>query len=105
MNFLRGLFFAKTGHYRLIVFIMQDTPFVPSAKAMAEPEARTLIRQGANVLPAETGKRSFAGNHCTALIYEFSSDGKSVDFMAESPLTGKEHLDKAGVLTLLAKPK
>ena len=29
MNFLRGLFFAKTGHYRLIVFIMQDTPVHP----------------------------------------------------------------------------
>jgi peptidoglycan hydrolase-like protein with peptidoglycan-binding domain len=105
MNFLRGLFFAQTGHYRLIVFIMQDTPFIPSAQAMAEPAARALVRQGANVLPAETGKRPFAGNHCTALIYEFSSDGKNVEFLAESPLTGKEHLDKAGVLTLLAKPR
>jgi uncharacterized caspase-like protein len=103
MNFLKGLFFAKTGYYRLIVFIIQDTPFVASAKTMAEPEARALIRQGANVLPADTGARAFAGNHCTALIYEFSSDGKTVDLLAESPLTGKQHLDKAGLLSMLGK--
>jgi hypothetical protein len=104
IDFLSGLFFVKKGHYRLIVFVIQDTPFVLSSKKkMAEPEARALIAQGANVLPAETGKRTFAGNYCTALIYEFTSDGKSVDLMAESPLTGKQHLDKAGVLSLLAK--
>ena len=104
MNFLKGLFFAKTGYYRLIVFIIQDTPFVASAKTMAEPEARALIRKGANVLPADTGARVFAGNHCTALIYEFSSDGRTVGLLAESPLTGKQHLDKAGLLSLLGKP-
>jgi hypothetical protein len=105
IDFLSGLFFVKKGHYRLIVFVIQDTPFVLSSKKkMTEPDAHALIAQGANVLPAETGKRPFAGNYCTALIYEFSSDGKSVDLMAESQLTGKQHLDKAGVLSLLAKP-
>jgi Putative peptidoglycan binding domain len=105
INFLRGLFFVKKGHYRLIIFVIQETPFVLSQKSMPEPEARALIGKGANTLPMATAKRSFKDNHCTALIYEFSSDGKSVEFLAESPLTGKQHLDKAGVLSLLAKPR
>jgi hypothetical protein len=105
INFLRGLFFVKKGHYRLIIFVIQETPFVLSQKSMPEPEARALIGKGANTLPMATAKRPFNDNHCTALIYEFSSDGKSVEFLAESPLTGKQHLDKAGVLSLLAKPR
>jgi hypothetical protein len=103
IKFLRGLFFVDPGHYRLIVFILQDTPFVQSGAKITGPEARGLMAKGANVLPAETGKRSFAGSHCTVLVYEFASDGKAVH-MVESQLTGKQHLDKAGVLSSLGRP-
>jgi uncharacterized caspase-like protein len=102
IKFLRGLFFVDPGHYRLIVFILQDTPFVQSNTKLDGSEARQMIAKGANVLPAETGKRSFAGSHCTVLVYEFASDGKAVH-MVESHLTGKQHLDKAGVLSSLGK--
>ncbi len=105
VNFLRGLFFVTEGHYRLIVFVIQANPFIPSTARIDEPQARALISHGANVLPAETAKRSFDGNYCTALIYEFSSSGKAVSFLAQSPLTGRQHLEKAGVLSLLGKPK
>jgi len=40
------------------------------------------------------------GVPCTALIYEFASDGTNVH-VVESRLTGKEHLEKAGLLTAL----
>ncbi len=35
MTFLRGLFFVPPGHYRLIVFIMQDKPFNQSTRCSA----------------------------------------------------------------------
>jgi hypothetical protein len=103
VKFLRGLFFAEKGHYRLIVFILQESAFIPSPEKMNETEARALIGRGANILPAKTSRQSFDGNHCTVLIYEFSSDGTAVSFVKQSPLTAKEHLEKAGVLSLLGK--
>jgi hypothetical protein len=102
-KFLRGLFFVEEGHYRLIVFILQKESFVPAAKEMAEPEARDLIKRGANILPPEAGNQSYDGNHCTVMIYEFTSDGTAVQFVKQSSLTAKQHLDKAGVLSLLDK--
>jgi peptidoglycan hydrolase-like protein with peptidoglycan-binding domain len=103
-KFLRGLFFVEKGHYRLIVFILQDTPFIPSSQKLTEAEARGLINRGANVLPAQTRKQAFTGSYCTVLIYEFASNGTAVSLLKQSPLTAREHLEKAGVLSLLGKP-
>lgn len=103
-KFLSGLFFAEKGHYRLIVFILQDSPFIPSSEKMTEVQARGLISQGANILPAETRSQPFSGSYCTVLIYEFASDGATVSLVKQSPLTARQHLEKAGVLSLLGKP-
>ena len=53
-------------------------------------------------MPPEISERPFGNGHCTVLIYEFSSDGTTVR-VVESRLTGKEHLEKASVLSLLEK--
>jgi hypothetical protein len=102
-SFLRGLFFAEKGHYRLIVFILQDSAFVPSLEKLNETQARGLINRGANILPAKARQQSFDGNHCTVLVYEFASDGAAVSPVKQSRLTAKEHLEKAGVLAILGK--
>ncbi len=59
-----------------------------------------MLTSGANVLPPEIAKLPFAGAHVTVLIYEFASDGSKVH-VVESQLTGKQHLEKAGLLTVL----
>jgi hypothetical protein len=102
MKFFRNLFFADSGRYRLIVFVLQDTPFVADGKQLSEKEARGLMKRGANVLTAAAAKREFAGHHCTVLIYEFASDGRTVR-LVESRLSGRQHLDKAGVLALIGQ--
>jgi hypothetical protein len=104
VTFLRGLFFVPPGHYRLIVFIAQNTPFSVSDKQLSKDEARNLMSKGANALPADVAQQPFAG-HCTVLIYEFSSDGSAVRLVGNSRLTGKEHLQKAGVLSALGATK
>jgi hypothetical protein len=102
VKYLRGLFYVDPGHYRTIVFVLQDLPFSQSSQIVTEEQARAWLRSGANVLPPEIAARPFGNGHCTALIYEFASDGTSLRLI-ESPLTGRDHLDKAGVLALLGK--
>jgi hypothetical protein len=101
---LRGLFYVDRGHYRLIVFILQDRPFTQSSEQVTETEARRWLRSGANVLPREIADRAFGDGNCTALIYEFTSDGSAVK-VVESQLTGRQHLEKSGVLAVLEKAK
>lgn len=95
--FLQGLFFVDPGHYRVIVFILQDLPFSQSAATITAAEARAWLRSGANVLPPALAERPFSGGHCTVLIYEFASDGTTVH-LVESHLTGKQHLETTGLL-------
>ena len=98
--FLRGLFFIEPGHYRTIVFILQDQPFAQDDKPASEPQARAWISRGANIISPDVGQKSYAGAHCTALIYEFASDGASVK-LVDGGLTGKEHLARSGLLAAL----
>src|SRR5262249_31683830 len=100
LSFLRGLFYADPGRYRVIVFIIQDRPFSQSAAKVTGEQARTWLRSGTNALPRETAERPVALSNCTALIYEFASDGTAVQIV-ESRLTGKQHLEKSGVMSFL----
>src|SRR5262249_1980853 len=89
-QFLRGLFDVDPGHYRVIVFVLQDTPFTQTAVRTTGDQARAWLRTGANALPREFLERAFGGT-CTALVYEFASDG-AMARLVESRLTGKQHL-------------
>jgi hypothetical protein len=101
IKFLRGLFFVAPGHYRVIVFILQDLPFSQSSRTTNQREATAWLMSGVNILPSSIAERPFApGGHCTVLVYEFASDGRTVDVIT-SGLTGKQHLEKAGVLSRL----
>jgi Caspase domain len=102
LSFLRGLFYADPGRYRVIVFIIQDMPFFQSKDKVTGEAARTWLRSGANKLPRETAARPLSSADCTALVYEFASDGTAVRFV-ESRLTGKQHLERAGVMAFLQK--
>lgn len=105
IDFVRGLFYAKPGHYRVIVFILQESSFTSSEDKATGKDAETWLAEGAIKLPAWLAKRAFGKDStCTAMIYEFQSDGNSVKGVA-SNLTGKQHLQKAGVLTALEAPK
>jgi hypothetical protein len=103
--YLRGLFFAEPGRYRVIVFILQGPPFVQSPNEPNKKDAQNWLARGGNVLPPDIAERSFKDGHCEALIYEFASEGGPTAKLIEgSPLTGKQHLEKAGLLALLVKP-
>lgn len=100
LDFLQGLFFVDPGHYRVIVFVLQDLPFTQSSEVITAEQAHAWLTSGTNVLPREIANLPFAGAHVTVLIYEFASDGSKVQVVT-SQLTGKQHLEKAGVLAVL----
>lgn len=102
VGFFRGLFYVDRGRYRIIVFVLQDLPFVQSQSGIAGSEARAWLREGANMLPKDMANRPFGDGNCSVLIYEFASDGTAVRAV-ESRLTGKQHLEKSGVLSYLEK--
>jgi hypothetical protein len=100
VGFLRGLFYADSGHYRVIVFVLHDLPFVQSRDEPTASQARAWLREGANVLPREVRSRPLGEGTCSALIYQFASDGTAVR-LVQSSLTGRQHLEKTGVLPSL----
>jgi hypothetical protein len=102
IRFLEGLFYIDPGHYRVIVFILQDLPFSQSSREIVADEARAWLATGANVLPRNLAAMPFGDGYCTVLIYEFASDGSAVR-LVESSLTGKEHLERSGILALLER--
>lgn len=98
LDLLRGLFYAQSGHYRIIVFIFRELSFSQSPAPPTEKDARDWLRIGLNVLPADVASQKFGNRACTALIYEFESDGTVVRAV-ESRLTGRRHLVKAGIIS------
>jgi tetratricopeptide (TPR) repeat protein len=98
---LRSLFFAEPGHYRIIVFILQNEAFSQSGTRITEEDAQAWLHKGLNVLPQEIRDRAFDKADCTALIYEFVNDGSGAHMVENSPLTGKQHLRMAGLQILL----
>jgi len=102
LKFLQGLFYVDPGHYRVIVFVLQDLPFSQAPQSITAPEAQSWLSSGGNVLPPEIAKRLFSGGHCTVLVYEFASDGTKVRTVVSS-LTGKQHLERTGLLSALAQ--
>jgi len=101
-QFLSGLFYVDRGHYRVIVFVLQDQPFSQSKDQVAAAAARAWLQTGANLLPRDVANRPYGESDCSVLIYEFASDGRTVRVI-DSSLTGRQHLDKAGLMAALAR--
>jgi hypothetical protein len=70
---------------------------------MGEKEAGGIIERGANVLSTAAAQEPYEGSHCTVMIYEFTSEGKAAHFVRQSSLPAREHLNKAGVLSMLTR--
>jgi tetratricopeptide (TPR) repeat protein len=103
LDFVRGLFYAKPGRYRVIVFVLQEASFRVSRETVSAQVAEEWLREGLNKLPAELASRPFGKEStCTALIYEFAIEESSPKPVA-SALTGRQHLEKAGLLAFLEK--
>jgi hypothetical protein len=101
--YLRALFKAPQGHYRVIVFVVTTHPFTQTNAKVTRQQAKDWLSAGYDVLPSEIGLREFSANYkCTALIYEFKGSGKNAEFVDPSELQGRTHLIKSGLIAALS---
>jgi len=107
-TYISRLFFAPTGYYRLIVFVVTDQPFTTDAtRTIQAEEASRLLRSGANRLPDAYRSFDFSPAHgVTALVYEFRKepDDRDVKTLDPGRFDGREHLQRAGILPGLEHP-
>lgn len=98
-EYLRTLFSANPGYYRIIVFIITPHPFSQSEAKLSPDEAMYWLQDGLNVLPNSIGERVCTNEHnTTALIYEFKRlDEVDVEpnLIVPGRLTAQDHLKKS----------
>jgi hypothetical protein len=104
-EYLRALFGAAPGRYRIIVFVVTPHPFSQSEAIVTPKEGARWLRQGLDQLPNPIGRLSFEGLKCTALIYEFvrTSDVADPEIQKPSHLSGRDHLEMSGIWRRLSK--
>jgi hypothetical protein len=106
VEFLKALAKAPPGYYRVIVFIVTNTPFSRSDSTPTEQEAQRWLHVGLNQLPKSIGVMPYSDDYrSTALVYEFrkTSKNSAATFVPKSPESGKIHLEKAGIWDALTR--
>ena len=99
-SYLRGLFTARVGRFRTIVFVISAAPFHQADAGVSRDEVEDWLAEGFNVLPASVAALPFTADYaCTALIYEFEAreNRQVANLIAPSRLLGRLHLERAGV--------
>jgi hypothetical protein len=104
-SYLNALFMARPGYYRVIVFVVTSKAFPQRDVKVTSEESKQWVSSGLNKLPEEIGNQEYSRAHsCTALIYEFKRpEGQHARLMEPSQITGKTHLNKAGLMSAFAK--
>lgn len=104
-EYLEALFFANPGLYRIVVFVVTPHPFSQSETAVDRDEAMDWLREGLNALPSSVATQEYTDEFTTtALVYEFEQpESREPMLSLPSRLTGKAHLDKAGLTSMLER--
>lgn len=106
-GYIHALFDAPVGYYRVIAFVITDTPFAATGTPVSSHAANLWIERGANVLPGSIARTRYsAGYVCTALIYEFEKHDPQSDPVEDQPgpLAADTNLIKAKIAEALRWP-
>lgn len=98
--YLKALFTANVGYFRVIAFVVTPHSFSYSDDRVGRDEALEWLRDGLNRLPPLIGEQVYTPHHsCTALIYEFEKNDVEEQARIRTPgkLTGRIHLERSGV--------
>jgi hypothetical protein len=101
--YLRALFTADPGYYRIVVFIVTDTLFSESDRSVSPEEARSWVAKGLNALPESIASQPYGpAVISTALIYEFEREaGSEPQALVPSPVDAHAHLVGSGLWSAL----
>ncbi|MES9969030.1 MAG: hypothetical protein ABW092_03290 [Candidatus Thiodiazotropha sp.] len=102
-EYIRSLFFAPTGHYRFIAFVVTDKPYVASPDVLSETTALNRLQGGATGLPVGFHQIPFSSSHrIDALIYEFRKTGDAdVKTLVPGRIPPDSHMGQSGLRTAL----
>lgn len=106
-GYIKQLFFAPSGFYRMIVFVATDQSIVTWGKAIDTQAATQLLRQGASGLTDDIEGLPWTRNHSvTVLIYEFQKSTRDSEPITLRPsrLPARTHLERARIHTALTSP-
>ena len=99
-EYIRALFLARPGRYRVIVLIVTTRPIRPSEEEPEPSAMERLLREGAGVLPKMLRTKILGpSGRCEALIYEFyrASEDEDPHWVNSSHLLAIDHLTAAGL--------
>ncbi len=108
VDFLKSLFVAPVGYYRVLVFTVSKAPVKATGPAVNEDVARKWLATGGTRLLGCVAEMSFTDDYAIdALVYEFrhapeeaSQDpSKTVSQLTPSQLDPAIHLKRAGILS------
>lgn len=103
-KYIKALFKARIGYYRIIVFVVSPRPFSQADSEVSFSEAVSWLTDGLNKVPWSIGLREFTEEYsCTALIYEFIRPESEKKAYLKFPgyLTARRHLKKSGIWNVL----
>lgn len=104
-NYLRLLFTAATGHFRVVVFLVTNAT---NQSNTPEPDIKIVkdwVNGGGDFLPDVVGKQPYGTDyHVTALIYEFQKpENGQARPVSPSKAPGQEHLTKSNFMANLSR--
>lgn len=100
-EYLRSLFLAPAGHYRLLVFVVTDQAFGFEQRTVTKGDTAIWFREGVVGLPRQMSQRpTTPETKCFALIYEFlKADAKEpAAFVSNETVGALLQLQRGGVL-------
>lgn len=105
VSFLKSLFVAPVGYYRVLVFLVSRTPIKIDGDPLTEDKAQQMLQQGASRLTGCLADAPFTDEYgIEALIYEFrhapeeQAGKQAVSQLKPSQLGAGLHLQRAGIL-------
>lgn len=105
-DYLRVLFAAPRGDYRVIVFIVTDQAFATSARIATNAQAEAWLAGGMDRLPRALRAIAFDANfEASALVYQFRKTAHSDPPIAldSSAASAARQLDRSGISAALRR--
>ena len=105
-EYVRALFLAPAGYYRVIVFAVTSRSFAATGRPLSSDAADDLLADGSNTIPPSIQAHRFTERHrVTALIYEFEKTGHEgeLNYLVPGRLTGEVHFKHSGLAGALAQ--
>ena len=99
-TYLKALFTAEPGYYRVIVFVITPIAFEQKDVSVTDVDAQHWLVGGLNKLPPPIEDKIFTAEFtCTALVYEFEQPTSQTKGGAIVPghIPAKTHLIKAQI--------